>query len=638
MPGVAEDAPPDWLIVATSWAGWPEDSRPSSALVGEELATLDDTWATDSGRRFLVVIEDPATMLAARVSSLHDGTAAEQLAAWHRAARRLLRWMHLHRSRCLCLHSDDLRRAGEGASALLTSARVPGALAGSLRDVVPVDAITLAIAQSLVDREPALPRLNAELQASCDPVATATAVSDTDLLAAALAQLGTLQHDARRAAALAPQVEALKREAEDCGVRLRDAQREHRRLLTVTEELDAALVRGDALTAERQSLRESLSDMTSQLEHAERGRVDLQRACDAARSEARRLAHALATSDAAKAALTQQVTDLLPLDTRFALTRDGQTSGTRRLSPTFAGVAGAVVGALKGRIEGMHVGMAHGPASHRGLDIDIGAITVGSHHVRQARVRLVEHLGRPGVVFFAAEDGAAPLLQWTPNGDEGGRAFMLLIPEDPAHRNTLLRLGSTDWATVLLCVAGAELALSSDPLHAADLTWARQAARVRLTLDNLPVRLRYDDLQMAALSDGPAVRFVRALWGAQVWPGLTVQLHPEAGPEDARILLPSDACAPPPLRAWPVDPNGGPAGHVAFSHLLQPAVWRALPDGDRDLVVSLLDALHNGGPAGDPQVRQAARALRRRAAVSQRQMRRRRIIARLLRRSPEAMP
>jgi hypothetical protein len=241
---------------------------------------------------------------------------------------------------------------------------------------------------------------------------------------------------------------------------------------------------------------------------------------------------------------------------------------------------------------------------YRHLQVQIDDLHVAGRHHPALTVRLVEHLGRPGLVLFGSGDAEPALSAWAPSGDEEGRPYLLLVPSDEPGRKRLEGMGTADW----LAVTGIASLLQdtvSDAAATLPAHWPVVAARLVRQLQALPPRLRYDTLQTvrAALpGDGAEpcfdATFGGVRFGTQDLQRLHLRWRPRSGPAAPALewLLDADA-AQPPLADWPVNGDATllaalalPVG-PALSRAQQRAWWARWSAADQALLLAVLDAL-----------------------------------------------
>ncbi len=139
---------------------------------------------------------------------------------------------------------------------------------------------------------------------------------------------------------------------------------------------------------------------------------------------------------------------------------------------------------------------------HRELAFSLQGWTCPTGTLDEVSVRLVEHQGHPGLVFFPATDGRPALTQWQPSGTENGRPFMILLPADHRPDAPLMQMAPADWRSVvgLATLLARELRMvDGDGLHP---HWRDIAARLCVELAALPARLRYAVLRSTVSDRG----------------------------------------------------------------------------------------------------------------------------------------
>ena len=238
-------------------------------------------------------------------------------------------------------------------------------------------------------------------------------------------------------------------------------------------------------------------------------------------------------------------------------------------------------------------------APHRELSLVLQSVAAADRQHPSLDVRLVEHHGRPGIVFFDTGSAARPLMAWQPSGQEDGRPFMLLLPGDDPSREVLRRLGSGDWQFV--CGVAAAVMLHLREASGGVMTpWLMVASRLVKQLGDLPPRFRFDAVDVAADEAQPdAVRviFQRPIFGQDAAERLELRWRPRASGGGAVELLPTDARSALNLfAAWPLDPSG--SGLAAWNLPVagtdtarQFSEWQGMSALDRGRLLSLLDAL-----------------------------------------------
>lgn len=251
----------------------------------------------------------------------------------------------------------------------------------------------------------------------------------------------------------------------------------------------------------------------------------------------------------------------------------------------------------------IHLLGQHDRAPHLHLHFAVENVRSGAREIARLEVRLLDHLGRPGIAVFSTRSNEA-LAAWHATGDEAGRPFMALVPSDRQSRLLLQRLGTADWQLVNQLALAIQRYLGEEGSHLG-ARWQVAAARLCRQLIDMPPRLRYDRLQLGRVEiDGGLqleVDFGRASYGDRLLDQVQLrwQVTGSAGKADTsslRWLRPEDL-ANVPLAAWPVGENGLLAaaftlpvgGGSDTRHKRQQ--WEALSAGDRALVLAVLDGL-----------------------------------------------
>jgi hypothetical protein len=245
-------------------------------------------------------------------------------------------------------------------------------------------------------------------------------------------------------------------------------------------------------------------------------------------------------------------------------------------------------------------GERHEGVQHRHLDYQLAYARQAGRRWDRIDLRLVEHLGRAGLLIFHDGAGPAPLLAWSVCGEENGRPFMLLLPSDSPGRYQLDRLGRSDWRFVIAAVDW----LASTLAREADRSdrWLGVARRLRRELAELPPRLRYDgvrvDLPQPGSDGAVTVVLTGSMFGARNFGELTLLWRaggPLASSSELELQAPSECCDRP-LSSWPTNASGDPASSVvlpvgACSAAARRRAWSVFAPIDGTLVLGLLDAL-----------------------------------------------
>lgn len=296
---------------------------------------------------------------------------------------------------------------------------------------------------------------------------------------------------------------------------------------------------------------------------------------------------------------------------------------------------------------GLNLVHARDEPPHREVQFRLLEVLSPHGELPQLDLRLVEHHGRPGLVIFESGAGFEAVSNWHRTGEEGGRGYMLLVPADELSRRHLAHMAAADWKFIGELAAFLSMAVTEPDFELAP-HWRHIAARLERQLAQLTPRLRYDQLTAtpgATAAQAWQVRFGTCSFGAQRLPAIELEWRPH-GPHDntpqgcaLAWALPSDPDEPPPLAHWPVQADGrlqpllpipvGPGWTAAERRRW----WSSLAAADRELVLSVLDALPAAADAaGQPSQRPAAHALHRDARRSLSSQAVRRVVRKILRR------
>jgi hypothetical protein len=250
---------------------------------------------------------------------------------------------------------------------------------------------------------------------------------------------------------------------------------------------------------------------------------------------------------------------------------------------------------------------------HRELRFACRDVSLGARILPVLRVKLVEHVGRPGLVLIADPDGAHALSHWHADGVEDDQEYMLLVPADATSKERLLRLGTTDWESLLDLAAllHTVVAAQSD----LDERWPTVAARLQAELNALPARLRYDQLELASpASEAQSTQITLSgvRFGSRRMQDITLTWTPGRERNELVWDLPTNARIAPPLSAWPVEAEGTLAPHwplavgAGFGFRSRLRWWRTLEHDERTVLLSLLDVLPSAASGLRRQARRAS--------------------------------
>ena len=269
--------------------------------------------------------------------------------------------------------------------------------------------------------------------------------------------------------------------------------------------------------------------------------------------------------------------------------------------------------------------------THRHADFELLGLRWAGQERARVDVRLVDHHGHPGLLFWGQPEPERCLSVWSTNGDEAGRPFMLLVVEDPVARRRIESLGTSDW--VLLQAVARSLVFACR-FDAGLARWAMVADRLCRLLDGMAPRLRYDALSVTGRGGELGIEARRVHFGAAELGD--VHWHWSTGSRRLVWQCPRDGRVPP-LLGWPLDEDGMPADRFVLpvGEAMNAGAWSALPPADQLLVRGVLDLLSGAAeqlPAGPDRAQgvAAALALRQQTGSALRAMRARGIARRLM--------
>jgi hypothetical protein len=203
---------------------------------------------------------------------------------------------------------------------------------------------------------------------------------------------------------------------------------------------------------------------------------------------------------------------------------------------------------------------------HRSWDITFHQVTLLGRRWAQLDLRLVEHHGNAGILIFEGPGPSPALHRWNPNGEEGGRRFLLVVPQDHTSQTLLASIPASD--LVFLRDATSKIiqeAATRDMPHAHCLFWLQVARRLLQHFNEVPSCVYYDAVKTSVLSQAtgqPALRFelVNAYYAGKVLPSFPLVWKTS----ESKIHIESSTGNAGPLLAWPSTESGEPAAEVVF--------------------------------------------------------------------------
>jgi hypothetical protein len=412
-----------------------------------------------------------------------------------------------------------------------------------------------------------------------------------------------------------------------------EADRTNTGLLEELSACCAVLVDAPAIAASQSVASEAVDEYRSLRERALAAQAQQEAASDAAESE--RLRGELSAARQESELLLLQLHQVQEeLESYYLQLKEAEASAPIALGPN----------ANRLRVDQLHETQRSDDPPHRHLQLRIEGVSALGATWPALDLRLVEHLGRPGLVVFTDAAGRRPLSAWRTSGRENEREFMLMVPSDSQGLRLLQPMGSADWELVMGLAARLQRHLQQVPGSG---PWLTVATRLRRQLADLPPRLRYDRLDVQrANGDSQAleVRFGAATFGALHLGDLVLSWDPSHG--SLLWQAPADVLQVP-LSSWPVTGDGQllptlalPLGQSQPSAAKR-AFWASLSETDRDLVLAVLDALPAAAaraadsarpsPAGRDDLARMAAAWHKEARRGLSSLRVRRVARRLLR-------
>ncbi|MCP5272961.1 MAG: hypothetical protein H6932_17320 [Burkholderiaceae bacterium] len=603
-------APPFYAQTDISLASiaWPEVLAIHTTMAAELLDMLSRVWP-DTG--FLFLVQDPETTLAYELplpAGVDVGTWSERQLD---VTRKVVRHLQRHPARSLCLLAHELPGAEEAAAELVqahlgVSLDTPPNRLSLQRPPV----LSQALARLLLEPEHRLRSATAELHATSAALAKETcSAGHIDLdLAQIVHEWNTLNERAAMAHDLQVRVASLAQQLA-----------EHRDALSKSEQQRADMeIQLTRLGVEVDTVNRQPATLLASLERA-----------GAAPDQAPRNEPALATEHARAAqpavAVESSRKENEAINAAGAGAAPSHTGGPPAPAPDDVA---AVLREKELLLVHLHQAQEEleqvflERRSRAGRDGGNGSMPFGACEVQHARdtppllelelllrdvqcgdqptldqlrLRLVDHNGNPGIVFFS--DPRLPrqfLGSWVETGREGGFPYMLIVPSDSAGQALLRRLPTSDWNALLTLTNGlaGHLSATSDTGYTA---WPAVARHLACQLAEQPPRLRYDELDVEVGERGYRIRFGRLAFGERRFQQLLLHWRPDDALPLA-LLAPEEEAVPAALDRWPRTGEGVRAGSFALPvGRLGPWTrlkhWARLTPMDCAILLSVLDAL-----------------------------------------------
>lgn len=584
-------------------------SRGQSVLVvvdGVSLAACSD----DDAARFVAFVESPARCLALNP----EAEVRQLLDAWSASVRELLRLSRRRPVRWCLVDVDESERSPQALADQLLGLDID--LPHLRVEAAAVDPLARFLADAVVARHRAVVRLYEEINACCVPLeeVTASASAAADLWGPhvdawreasrlraeqvlLLAQLRQAQQALEQSVHGARETESRARQAAaELTTQLQQAQHslaaeraEHQAALGSSRE--ALETTSKELAAAHARLKSEAIELEQRSDLVARSQRDQEALAAVLKEE--RAAHEATRADLgrAQAVFEQQHHQMLihlhhvqeALEEQLMLNAPRQDSALARQQ--------SIVQVSDDRVAALRMTGKSEKEPHLHVDMDLKDLRLGARHYPVLSVRLVEHAGHPGLLFWDGPKRA--ITAWRANGDEGGRSFMLMIPRTPDGRTTLQRLGSLDWRLVLGVARLLQLHLQDE--GEALVRWAASAARLVRELEALPSRFRYDGTRVTQDPErGLQVSFEGARFGDRDLGTVVLQWDPPAQRlEWVAPALPQHLA----LSQWPTTRDGRleptmrlPVGQ-AMSDAERRRWWAQTSAADQAVLLALLDAL-----------------------------------------------
>jgi len=216
--------------------------------------------------------------------------------------------------------------------------------------------------------------------------------------------------------------------------------------------------------------------------------------------------------------------------------------------------------------EKIALGEQRNTGPYRSWDITFHQVALLGRRWAQLDLRLVEHHGNAGILIFEGPGPSPALHRWSPNGEESGRRFLLVVPQDHTSQTLLASVPASD--LVFLHDAASKLLQQVATLETTDihsLFWLQVAKRLLQHFHEIPNRIYYDSVKTTILPDSHGhsiLRFelIHAYHAGRLFDFLPVQW--DVSP--SKIHIESAMGKPVPLLAWPINETREPAPEIVL--------------------------------------------------------------------------
>jgi hypothetical protein len=133
---------------------------------------------------------------------------------------------------------------------------------------------------------------------------------------------------------------------------------------------------------------------------------------------------------------------------------------------------------------------SHDEGDHQHLNYSFENIKLLEKSAKHLHIRIVSHLGKPGIAIFGNPNIKKIFPSWTCHGNENGIEFMLIIPSDKIGRDWLMRISSSE----ILLLNEIVNRVSDEMLLLRNKKWSYICYVLLNQLQNLNQELKYDDI------------------------------------------------------------------------------------------------------------------------------------------------
>jgi hypothetical protein len=605
------------VVLGTPGGSWMAGAR---RLLGADspavhIGTESDLQRIDAfaDARLLVLVDDAALTLARHLVREPGLDIEAWMDAWVQAGQRLLHLLQTRPGQALFVSWTEALAAPDAFAASLRERLGVVAASRTVEADASADPAAVALSRLALARHRQASAIAAELGAACIALSDAAAADDEspdpapqsdylrDVSLAWSTVAGSrraLLETSRSEATAVARVRDLDRELASASSALRGTER------ALNEATGARIAARDDLASLELKLAFDAQDRAAKvlaLDAAKQRLDEVQGERDACRHELDRHARQVATLQARMLQFEKEDAHLL------MQLHDTQELAERELAARH--LARDQLGELSGQLAARQAGDTLTAAQvllgarrddepYRELDVALAGVRLHDAILGDFDVRLIEHRGHPGLVFFEGGAERQLLSCWRESGSEGERRFMLLVPVDEGGAALLDRLPSADRRCLDDVIGLLERALIAAPGHAA---WLAVVRRLQVEIKERKPRFRFNEMDVHPVEAMPSmleVAFIDAEFGVRSWAILRARWQPGAE-HPVELVHGGNASDMFPLRDWrrlagePAQPleiwalplASAPGRSEGFD------AWQALDSGDAALLTALLDAL-----------------------------------------------